>query len=211
MSRRERHAIALLVGLALLGHALQATSLLRGRAPGALTLLTSLPAGGLAAHQARSARLARPLQAGERVDLNRAPAEEIARLPRVGMALAKAIVQARSERGGFASLAEVDQVRGVGPALLRVFDSLATLGDTARVRRWRPLDQGPARDAGPVNLNTASIAQLLGLRGIGPSRARAILAYRQSHGPFASLADLEKVPGLSPGLVRRLAPQVTIP
>lgn len=251
MSRRERHALLLLVGLGLLGHGLQWAGLERGRAPGSITLLTALPEGGLAAHRMRSARAARPLAPGERVDLNRAPAEEIARLPRIGMRLAKALVRARTEAGGFGSWVEVDRVAGVGPGVLALLDSLATLGDTLRVQRGRPSAPGravsrepatagsrpgggpaiwsrdlpvevrsrAARGAGagagggpgtPVDLNRASESDLIRLKGIGPARARAIVAYRQSHGPFASIADLERVPGLSARLVRQLAPQVTI-
>jgi competence ComEA-like helix-hairpin-helix protein len=246
MSRHERHALALLLGLGLAGHAVRLVLGQSGRAPGSVTVLSTLPGDALAAHSARSARLARPLGPGERVDLNHAPAEEIARLPRVGMALAKRIVRARSESGGFQSMLELDRVPGVGPTLLASFDSLATLGDTNRVRRKRPASGEPrpaiaaspppapalgpilrARDLPaasrveastlgaprsarpPLDLNSATAEQLIELPGIGPARARAILAYRESHGPFASVAELEKVPGVSSRLVRQLAPQVT--
>ena len=62
-----------------------------------------------------------------------------------------------------------------------------------------------------VHLNSATQKDLETLPGIGPTRARAILAYRQANGPFAAVTDLEKVPGFSHGLVTQLAPQVVIP
>lgn len=49
-----------------------------------------------------------------------------------------------------------------------------------------------------VNINTATIEQLLTLPGIGPAKAKAIVTYRSSNPPFANLTDLDKVPGIGP-------------
>lgn len=68
-----------------------------------------------------------------------------------------------------------------------------------------------------VNPNTASPASLRRLPGIGLAKARAVVAYRDAHGPkpFRSPADLEKVHGIGPGVVARiradLAMTVTTP
>jgi competence ComEA-like helix-hairpin-helix protein len=70
--------------------------------------------------------------------------------------------------------------------------------------------RGGPSELAPIDLNSASLEQLTTLKGIGPARAKAIVAYRQGNGPFASVQDLEKVPGLSRRLVRQLAPQVTV-
>lgn len=53
--------------------------------------------------------------------------------------------------------------------------------------------------AGPVNINTAD-ADLLAqeLEGIGPARARAIVAYREAHGPFTSPDQLMDIQGVGP-------------
>lgn len=67
----------------------------------------------------RAAQLARPLLPGERIDLDRADVSEITRLPRIGPALAQRIVAWRDDHGPFGSLARLDSVSGVGPALLK--------------------------------------------------------------------------------------------
>jgi len=67
----------------------------------------------------RAAQLARPLRPGDRIDLDRADVSEITRLPRIGPALAQRIVAWREEHGAFGSLARLDSVSGVGPALLK--------------------------------------------------------------------------------------------
>lgn len=48
----------------------------------------------------------------------------------------------------------------------------------------------------PIDINTASEKDLLVLPGIGEVKARSIVDYRQKNGPFRSLADLERVPGI---------------
>jgi competence protein ComEA len=51
--------------------------------------------------------------------------------------------------------------------------------------------------AGPVNINTADAETISSeLKGIGLSKARAIVEYRKKHGPFKSAADLSLVKGI---------------
>lgn len=59
-----------------------------------------------------------------------------------------------------------------------------------------------------VDINTATQSELESLPGIGPSKARAILEYRQQHGPFQSVDELVKVKGIGPATVERLRPDI---
>lgn len=53
--------------------------------------------------------------------------------------------------------------------------------------------------AGPVNINTADAKTLAAeLKGVGMSRAQAIIDYRQSVGPYKSAEDLLEVSGVGP-------------
>jgi competence protein ComEA len=47
-----------------------------------------------------------------------------------------------------------------------------------------------------VNINEASQADLMKLQGVGAGAAKKIIAWREAHGPFKRLHDLEKVPGV---------------
>ncbi len=59
-----------------------------------------------------------------------------------------------------------------------------------------------------VNVNTASSAELQTLPGIGPSKAEAIVAYRNENGPFSSLSALDAVPGIGPSTLQNISPLV---
>jgi competence protein ComEA len=48
----------------------------------------------------------------------------------------------------------------------------------------------------PVHINTATEKELQRLPGVGPAMAQTILTYRQQHGPFKTMADLDNVPGI---------------
>lgn len=62
----------------------------------------------------------------------------------------------------------------------------------------------PLLAASPVNINTADAATLVeGLQGIGRAKAEAIVAWRQAHGPFKSLDELEQVKGIGPSILQR--------
>jgi competence protein ComEA len=61
-----------------------------------------------------------------------------------------------------------------------------------------------------VNLNTASKDELTTLNGIGPVKAQAIINYRSKNGPFKSLEDLDKVPGIGQGTIGKIKGEVTL-
>jgi competence protein ComEA len=56
--------------------------------------------------------------------------------------------------------------------------------------------RSPSSIVGSLNLNTADALTLQALPGIGPALAERILAYRQAHGPFQTVEDLQQVPGI---------------
>ncbi len=61
-----------------------------------------------------------------------------------------------------------------------------------------------------VNINTATKEQLDGLKGIGPTKAQAIIDYRTKNGPFKTVDDLEKVNGIGPATMKDIRSSVTV-
>lgn len=63
---------------------------------------------------------------------------------------------------------------------------------------------GGAVAAGPVHLNSATLEQLDGLPGVGPVTAQKILDYRQQHGAFGSVDELDAIVGIGPARLEQL-------
>jgi len=74
---------------------------------------------------------------------------------------------------------------------------------TAPVEEVRPVPS-------PVNLNTADEEALTALPGIGEELAARIAAYREENGPFETVEDLTRVPGIGQGKLAALEGLVTV-
>jgi len=127
----ERRALVFLAVVTAVGAAFRATHGGGTPAASAAAVAPMLPGGDLVRQAALSHHaqaMAQPLAPGERVDVDRAPADELQRLPRVGPALAKRIVAEREAHGPFGSLEGLKRVTGVGPKLLRDLEAHVTFG-----------------------------------------------------------------------------------
>lgn len=61
-----------------------------------------------------------------------------------------------------------------------------------------------------ININTATIEQLMTLAGIGESKARSIIEYREKNGTFKSVEDLLKVSGIKRGTLDKILADITV-
>jgi competence protein ComEA len=123
------------------------------------------------------------------------------------------------------------------PAGSRVADALAAAGgllpeaDAASINAAAVLSDGqqievglpgaapapgaaaPAGDPGAgglVDLNSATVADLDGLPGIGPVLAQRIVDHRSAHGPFGSVDELDDVSGIGPAIFAELVARVRV-
>lgn len=182
----------------------------RGDAGGRGSLAAVRSAAGEAL--AREERAATPLAPGEGVDPNRAPEEELRRLPGVGPSRARAIVEARGV-APFRTPADLLRVSGIGPVTLERMEGHLDLPE-AGTRGGGRGDPDPAGGRRPppsaagagdrTDLNSAGLAELESLPGIGPARARQIVLTRERLGGFRSLEELLQVPGIGPRILERL-------
>jgi competence protein ComEA len=70
--------------------------------------------------------------------------------------------------------------------------------------------QGKKAVTGKLNLNTATVEQLMMLPGIGPSKAERVVDWRGKHGPFKRVADLRKVKGFGYKTLKKLEPNLDV-
>lgn len=68
----------------------------------------------------------------------------------------------------------------------------------------------PVFAAGKININTASVEQLVEIKGVGEVLAQRIIEYRQTYGVFKSLDELEQVKGVGRKTLDKLIPYLTI-
>lgn len=73
--------------------------------------------------------------------------------------------------------------------------------------------EGTASESGEdgrLNLNTASLAELMTLSGIGQTKAQAVVNYRDAHGGFSSVEEIMNVDGIKEGLYNRIRDQIKV-
>ena len=214
MPPAERRALLLLFSLALVGQGIRWIAMRPGDAPGEIAILAAMPPKSPLAHRDSVAALARPLAPGERIDADRASATELARLPKVGPALARTIVAYREKNGAFGGLEALDRVPGLGPGLMAAigphlsFSAPPTGGPPPAVV---PTGAGlAAATPDRIDLNAATPAALDALPGIGAARAASIVQYRAQHGPFRSVEELGRVPGMGPAALARVRDHLAV-
>jgi competence protein ComEA len=81
--------------------------------------------------------------------------------------------------------------------------SSVTTGATS-IHKVHASKKGEKQSTIVVNVNTADIATLTTLKGIGAKKAQAILDYRNQHGEFKDVHDLQNVKGFSEKTLTRI-------
>ncbi len=115
------------------------------------------------------------------------------------------VIDAVQVAGGFAANANPDAI-----------NLAALLADSERVyvpavgELMPPVLTETAAEVWPININAATADRLVDLPGVGPATAAAIIAYRDQHGPFASVDQLADVRGIGPAKLDAIRALVTV-
>lgn len=87
-------------------------------------------------------------------------------------------------------------------------------GETAEQGAGGSVSGGDGTSAGSgngkVNINTADEDELMTLSGIGESRAKAIIAYREENGTFESIEDIMKIDGIKEKMFEKIRDSITV-
>ncbi|MBO0399253.1 ComEA family DNA-binding protein [Aeromonas veronii] len=81
-------------------------------------------------------------------------------------------------------------------ACLPLFSQPALAADKATPKQTTTAEV--AKESGKLNINTATLAELTSLKGIGDKKAQAIVDYREKQGKFTSVDQLADVNGIGP-------------
>jgi competence protein ComEA len=117
------------------------------------------------------------------------------------------LADALDAAGGAADDADMDSVNLA--ALLVDNEHVIVPHRAAAPQPEVPVASGDSADA-LVNINTATSAELEMLPHIGPAMAQRIIDYREAHGPFERIEDLQEVDGIGETRYADLAPLITV-
>ncbi|RXY98456.1 helix-hairpin-helix domain-containing protein [Fictibacillus sp. S7] len=125
------------------------------------------------------------------------------------------VIDAVEKAGGFTKSAEQRSVNLSGKVkdemLLYILEkgeeaTVPAGGDTLGNGAGQETDSGQAA----VNINTANDQELQTITGIGPSKAKAIITFREENGGFKTVDDLLNVPGIGEKSLENMRAQVTV-
>jgi competence protein ComEA len=136
------------------------------------------------------------------------------------------IIDALQAAGGPTSAADLVVVNLAAPLVDATQVFIPRIGSTPRATLPRPhaginlpttgtsggvsVGSGVTSATGIVDINSASLADLDALPGVGPSTAQAIIDYRIANGPFASVDDLLNVRGIGPSKLAAMRARVRV-
>lgn len=108
------------------------------------------------------------------------------------------VADAVEAAGGFAPNAEINLINLAAPLLDGQQVDVPGVGGTTHL------------NLGRININTATVEELDTLPRIGPSTAQAIVDYRTQNGPFKTVQDIMKVPGIGPATYDLIKNLITV-
>lgn len=132
-----------------------------------------------------------------KVEVNTADTNMLVALPGIGPSFARGIVKYRESLGGYSSLdqlAEVYVLKDKPDAVLKLKELLMI--DTLMVRR--------------IPINTCTVEDLAAHPYARWKIAKPLIAYRNTHGPFAQVADIKGCALIDAEVFRKLAPYLTV-
>ena len=130
------------------------------------------------------------------LNVNKTSARELEKLPGLGPTKAKAIIEYREKNGSFKTSTGLLKVKGIGKATLKKLSHFLTGFSTST-----SLDDS---SKGLVDINHDGVQEIAFLPSIGPVKAKSIVEYRNSHGFFENVEELEKVKGIGPKTLAKI-------
>jgi competence protein ComEA len=129
------------------------------------------------------------------VDVNAADTAALIALPGIGAKLARRIINFRDRLGGFHSVEQVKETYGLPDSTFQVIRSLLECSPAGITR---------------IDINTADMNSLAKHPYIGRHLANAIVRFRDQHGPYKSLEDLQKIVLVTPEIFKKIVQYLAV-
>ena len=155
----------------------------------------------------------------QRYDLNKVTYEELLYFQGIGTATAVSILDYQ-QNIGFNKVDDLLNIRGIGERRLAIFKEFFYVEGDTLINNIVTVSQIPVVEKDniiitpssdlKININTASLEELMTLRGIGQSRANGIIEYRTQHGRFRTLDDIKNVHGIGNQIFEQIKDNITV-
>ncbi|MGJ8454123.1 ComEA family DNA-binding protein [Pseudothermotoga sp. U03pept] len=132
------------------------------------------------------------------IDVNSASYEDLLEIPGIGPAKAKAVIQFREQNGPFATVDDLTKVSGIGRVTVQRIAPYVKVEGAVITERTKK-----------INVNKATVEELMQLPGIGEVKASEIIKFRQQRGIFSKPDDLLQVPGIGPKTLEKIKDMIT--
>lgn len=121
----------------------------------------------------------------------------------------KRVFEAIELAGGLRADADRNRVNLVSPVVDEMQIYVPEIGE---VSTQQALEQQTQSDSssGKININTAQAEDLTRLPGIGESRARTIIQYREEHGGFQNISEIMNISGIKQAMFDKIKDLITI-
>lgn len=129
------------------------------------------------------------------VNINSADTAEWKKLKGIGSGYARRIVNFRSKLGGFVAIEQVRETMGLPDSVFQQIKPQLQFDGSAVIQ---------------MNINTATVDGLKNHPYISFAVANAIIQYRNMHGDFTDIHDLQKIGAIDARLFQKIAPYVTV-
>ncbi len=133
---------------------------------------------------------------GIQIDINTADVAMLELLPGIGPRLAEKIVAEREVNGGFVDAVDLRRVSGIGEIKSKRIGELVVFGALGDLSSGVGDDDKLVGEDIRIDINTADVAMLELLPGVGPRLAEKIIAEREANGGFVDAVDLRRVSGI---------------
>ena len=140
------------------------------------------------------------------VELNGATYNDLTSVEGVGRKLAHDIIALREKLGKFTSVNQLMQIEGMDKATFDFIDEKLYVEE-----EWNRFNEQQKVDKDDkVNINTASVRELMKLDAITESLAHKIIEYREQNGNFVSINEIMDVKGIGEAIFDSICDDITI-
>ena len=129
------------------------------------------------------------------IELNVADSQQLERLPRIGPALARRIITYRNRLGGFIEIGQLREVWGLQDSVFEAIQSFFVV-DSQKITR--------------IEINSVSLEALRVHPYFGYRTAQAIVAFRNQHGTYDSLEEIQQIISIDEKSYRKIIQYLTL-